>query len=416
MRVLIVTDSFPPHCGGSGWSTHELARGLRARGHELTIVQPRPGRRSGARIFEGLTIQELGATAPDLPYLRNYFKNERLWQQLQPQLHRMIRDAGIEIVHAQHVLGGPTAIAAAKTAGVPVVCTVRDYWPVCYWSTLIHDPGADSLCPACSRSMMTRCIRPRAGAFWPAALPFIPYMRRNLERKQHSLATADAVIAVSSTIACDLGVRASGLNGARIETIPNPVDLGRLRDLRSTTAAPLAAPYAIYVGKLEPNKGSLKLVAAIAQARLTMPLAIVGEGSERPRLERAFAGTGHDVRFTGWLDRDEAVRWLAHASMLVFPSHGPESLSRVLLEASALGVPIAAMDTGGTRDVVEHDVTGLLSSTPEQLGDHVSRLAADPALCARLAANARRRVETRFDAPLVVARIERLYRELCQPT
>ena len=37
--------------------------------------------------------------------------------------------------------------------------------------------------------------------------------------------------------------------------------------------------------------------------------------------------------------------------MLIFPSRGPESLSRVLIEASALGVPIAAMDTGGTRDI-----------------------------------------------------------------
>ena len=62
--------------------------------------------------------------------------------------------------------------------------------------------------------------------------------------------------------------------------------------------------------------------------------------------------------------------------MLIFPSRGPESLSRVLIEASALGVPIAAMDTGGTRDIIEHDVTGLLSNTPEGLADDVRRLRA----------------------------------------
>ncbi|SVA79998.1 uncharacterized protein METZ01_LOCUS132852, partial [marine metagenome] len=54
-----------------------------------------------------------------------------------------------------------------------------------------------------------------------------------------------------------------------------------------------------------------------------------------------------DVRFQGWLPRVEALRWLKHASVLIFPSHGPESLSRVLLEAAVLGVPTAAMDTGG---------------------------------------------------------------------
>src|SRR5713226_152828 len=114
------------------------------------------------------------------------------------------------------------------------------------------------------------------------------------------------------------------------------------------------------------------------------------------------------VRFTGWLPRDEALRWMAHASMLVFPSHGPESLSRVLLEASALGIPIAAMDTGGTRDIVEHDVTGLLSSSPEGLAADVRRLRQDAGLRQRLGEAAKRKAEREFDAAAVVARIEGL--------
>ena len=49
MRVLLATDAFPPVCGGSGWSTYELARGLRARGHDVLIVQPRPHTPRGVR-------------------------------------------------------------------------------------------------------------------------------------------------------------------------------------------------------------------------------------------------------------------------------------------------------------------------------------------------------------------------------
>ena len=118
------------------------------------------------------------------------------------------------------------------------------------------------------------------------------------------------------------------------------------------------------------------------------------------------------MRFTGWLGRDEAVIWLAHASLLVFPSYGPESLSRVLLESAALGVPIAAMNTGGTIDIVRHEQTGLLSSTPTELGDHVARLVADRALAARLANQARADVERHFEAASVVAQIEALYAAL----
>ena len=71
-------------------------------------------------------------------------------------------------------------------------------------------------------------------------------------------------------------------------------------------------------------------------------------------------------------------------AVLLFPSHGPESLSRVLLEASALGVPIAAMDTGGTRDIVIHDETGLLSKTPGALARDLGRLLSMTELRARV--------------------------------
>jgi len=43
LKILLVTDAFPPVCGGSGWSTYELARGLRSGGHDIAVVQPKPG-------------------------------------------------------------------------------------------------------------------------------------------------------------------------------------------------------------------------------------------------------------------------------------------------------------------------------------------------------------------------------------
>jgi len=259
---------------------------------------------------------------------------------------------------------------------------------------------------------MSRCIRPRAGAAWPLALPFIPYMTANLGRKQRSLARSSAIIAVSSTIAADLRERAPELAHTRIDTIPNPVEITAIRAAAQARPAPQPGPYAVYVGKLAPNKGVSKLLDAVERADLRWPLVIVGDGPQRESLEAAARTLGREVRFTGWLPRDEALGWLAHAALLVFPSHGPESLSRVLLEASAIGVPIAAMDTGGTRDIVTDGVTGLLSNTTGALAASIARLVADPQEAARLARAARARAEDAFDAPRVVERIESLYREL----
>ena len=84
MKVLLATDAFPPVSGGSGWSTHALARGLRARGHDVLVVRPRPGepRQIREASFDGFRVLEIGAPAPHVPYLRNYFKNERLYASL----------------------------------------------------------------------------------------------------------------------------------------------------------------------------------------------------------------------------------------------------------------------------------------------------------------------------------------------
>ena len=430
MKILIPTDAFPPVCGGSGWSTYELARGLRARGHAVTIVQPRPGTAAGVREtdYDGFRVLEFGAPAPDIPYVRNYYKSEKLTRSLAGYLETLLRADRYDIVHAQHVMTTLAAIEAAHTAHVPAVATVRDYWPVCYWSDLLHTRDGLALCPACTPANMRICIQPRAGALWPLALPMIPYMRANLASKRLGLARADAVIAVSHRIAADLVERAPELARTRVEVIPNPVDVASLRSGiglpagasakagdRGSGIGETAESYGLYLGKLAPNKGTSVLVDVVRRADLDWPLVIAGDGPDRPELERAAKASGRAIEFKGWVDRDEAARLLANASMLIFPSRGPESLSRVLLEASALGIPIAAMDTGGTRDIVEHDVTGLLSNSPAGLAADVRRLRQDAALRARLGEAARRKIEREFDAAAVVARIEALYMELGQP-
>src|SRR6187397_2327816 len=106
MRVLIPTDAFPPVCGGSGWSTYELARGLRARGHEITIVQPIPGQPAGVgeETYDAFTVRRFGAPAPDIPYVRNYYKSERLTRSLTGYLAALLAEDRHDIVHAQHVM------------------------------------------------------------------------------------------------------------------------------------------------------------------------------------------------------------------------------------------------------------------------------------------------------------------------
>jgi len=425
VRIRLVTDSFPPRAGGSGWSTFELARGLAARGHPVDIVHVVEAPRAGVarREYEGLAVTEYHVTAPPLPFARNRAKNERLYPRLGAWLAEgLVRD-GVDIVHGQHVMSGPASVLAAETAsairattGGPAnaarcasVVTVRDYWPVCYWSDLIIDPASPSLCPACTPANMRRCVRPHAGAAWPLTLPLVPYMRRNLARKQALLARAHALVAVSTAMGRDLAARAAGLDAERLAVVPNAVDVAALRREALAGPRPMDRPYVVFAGKLEANKGVQFLLGAVRDAPLPGPLVAVGDGTWRSRLEDEARRLAVPLQVTGWRSRGEVLAWIAHATILVFPSYGPESLSRVLVEASALGVAMAVMDTGGTRDIVVHEESGLVAATPEALARDVARLCADDGLRRRLGAGARRRAEMVFDTSVVMPRIEAVY-------
>jgi glycosyltransferase involved in cell wall biosynthesis len=414
MRILIATDAFPPASGGSGWSTYELARGLRSRGHEIVVVQPCPEPAPRPRAYDGFQLVAFPAPAPSVPFVRNYFRNERLYGRLAACLADLVRRERIDLIHAQHVLTGPAVVRAARACRIPSICTVRDYWPVCYWGDLIVRADPHEICPGCSASRMTRCLRPHAGAVWPLGLPFIPYMRANLRLKRRDLCGAAAIVAVSRRIAADLRERAPELSGVRIETIPNALDIAAVRTAVGESTRPLAEPYALFVGKLEPNKGITALVEVAREARLDIPIVVVGDGSARGALSDAAARAGCDVRLIGWQDREVVFRWLRHARFLIFPSSGPESLSRVLIEASALGVPIAAMNTGGTSDILTDEETALLSLSVAELAADVARLAADSALRDRLGAAAARFAATHFDLPVVLGRMERLYEDVVE--
>jgi glycosyltransferase involved in cell wall biosynthesis len=135
----------------------------------------------------------------------------------------------------------------------------------------------------------------------------------------------------------------------------------------------------------------------------------------RSDLEAEARERGMQIEILGWISREETLAWMRHATVLAFPSYGPESLSRVLIEASALGTAIAAMDTGGTRDIVQHGTTALLSQDPEGFARDLRRLFEDERLRAALGSRARSEAHAAFSAASVVERVEQVYRSLLEP-
>jgi len=410
MRLLIAADVFPPRCGGAGWSSYHLARALVHRGHEVQVVVPREGGKGvRERTHGGIPIREFGYFAPFLPLLRNVWRNELLWPRLGRFLAREVREGGYDLIHAQHSLTVPAAVRAGQAAGVPVVATVRDYWPLCYRATLLG--RGEVVCAGCRPDRAASCL----GGPW--ALPAYPYIRGNVRRKAGALARADAVIAVSRFLA---GRLAAIVPAEKLHVLPNLVDLEEIdRIVAREPDVPFPRPFLLFVGKVEANKGVFELLDALRQAaselppEARLPLLVAGDGSLSSRMEGELAALNWPACFLRWAEHDTVLRLLARCELLLFPSRWEEPLSRVLLEACACGTPILAMATGGTPEILADGRNGAL--VPPEVGAFARRLRElllDPAGRRRLGEEARRTAEERFAAPVVAEQVERLYRSL----
>ncbi len=384
MRIVLASEVYPPRAGGAGWSTRALALALRGAGHEVSVITTSPGPED----LDGLPVTRLSVGG------RKRLRVPRAFA-------ARLRAQGAAVIHAQHSLSALGALAGDAPERVAV--TVRDHWPVCFWSTRI---SRGALCPACGIRPMTRCVQ---GRVRPGALSWgaIPYMQGDLRLKRRALRRAGATLAVSEAIASEL--TAAGI--PRVETIPNLVDALEAAAL-AVDAPSIEVPerFLLFVGKLEENKGARALVPAVAAARTGLPLVVLGEGTLAHAVKRDAAEAGVPLLLRGWAEREDVLRILARATALVFPSLWPEPLSRVLLEALALGVPIAAMETGGTAEILGPG-GGLLVRDVEGLADALSRIVGQPGLREELHGAARQRAEAYSPAALV-PRYEAVYRRL----
>jgi glycosyltransferase involved in cell wall biosynthesis len=197
--------------------------------------------------------------------------------------------------------------------------------------------------------------------------------------------------------------------------LPNGVDTARFAGHHD--AASLGLPRGAYligtVGRAHPIKGQADLIAALPLVTTegeAPHLLIAGPASpEQAQALTAQAralGVAERVHLLG--PREDVPEVLAALDVFVLPSHS-EGMPNALLEAMAAGKPVIATAVGGSIELVTDGVNGLLvpAHSPDSLAAAVSRLRADPALAARLAAAAQEAAATRA-WPQVLSQYEAL--------
>jgi len=212
---------------------------------------------------------------------------------------------------------------------------------------------------------------------------------------QWAAGVADTSIGVCSALVDVL--RGWGVDETRLRVLRNGVDLQRFQpepQAQARHALDLAfglglgghaGPLLISVGHLVERKGNHLIVQAMPTLRHSHPqarLLIVGDGEERPALERLVArlGLSDAVTLVGAVPNEYLARWYSAADALVLAS-SREGWANVLLEAMACGTPVVATRIWGTPEVVAGPVAGVLvdeRSAPALAAGMLRLLAAPP--------------------------------------
>ena len=193
-------------------------------------------------------------------------------------------------------------------------------------------------------------------------------------------AKAGGLLAVSASLKAEMAGR--GLPEAKIRVHHTGVELDRFRPLDRNVAKAafgVTGPLLVTAGALIPRKGQAFAIEALAGLP-EATLMLVGDGPDRPMLERLARRVGVDqrVRFLGGRPHSDLPALLGAADVAVQPS-GAEGLANVWVEALACGTPVVTCDVGGARDAIDRPAAGrLVPREADAIAAAVRALLADP--------------------------------------
>jgi glycosyltransferase involved in cell wall biosynthesis len=347
MRITLVSpfDPQPPEhagrkaqVGGVERVFAEVSRRLAARGHEVTLVCSSAGP-SGRSVEQGVHV----------------VRQRRLLTVWRAPVATLTRNlpytADIIHVAATYPFTTPAVLRKARRLGIAGVLDFH------------FEPHLESALG-----------RAAADAYRRAAAP--------------AYAQADAVL-VRSLAYAEGAPSLSSVARDRLQVVPNGFDPQRFRP----TGPRRRGDYLLFVGRLVPYKGLEVLLRALAKARITAPLLVVGDGPLLPQLRQQARRLGLDAHFLGHVPDQELPALYRGARLTLLPSiNRQEAFGIALVESMACGTPVVASALPGVEEVARvgglvappGDVDALAAQIKAAL--EPGRLVNGPALAAKVGA------------------------------
>lgn len=357
---------FPPEVGGLESHVYFLARGLVERGHQVEMVT--------SRSLPGLAVREV---MDGIRVRRTWFpaRSPAGWIAFSllstPAFLAAAR--GADVLHAQTFAAVPPVAAARRLLGLPMVLTEHT----------------------------SHFLRLAGRRRWR------PILRGLVREADHVLATSVEIGEVAEALA----------PGVRVERIVNAVETTLFQRVEPAVPPVPGRRRVIVPRRLFKKNGVQHFVRAVPLILEAIPVEalVVGDGPERPRLERLARelGATEHVRFLGARPHREMPGYLSSAEIAVFPSL-MEATSVAALEAMACELPVAASRVGGLPEIVDETVGALFEpANPSDLAEKVIALLRRPDL-REMGRRARARVVERWSNARLAERHLEIYGALSE--
>lgn len=353
MKIVIATAVYYPQINGVAVFSHNLARGLVARGLEVLVICPSQTGRSYTQVVDGVKVCYLKSVDvkvyPDqiheIPKKRGLFYRHGLKVSVFPkrEVAEILTDFQPDVVHVQ--VSDPVGLSVvswARKHEVPVVTTEHNQPEVL--TDPLHVP---------------RILKKPANA-----LLYSYFRNRQSKSDFVTMPTKQAIYNLLSR-GRELGVPvaavSNGVDLARFKPGKAPAEIyekyGLMRD----------APTVLYVGRVDPEKKVGLVIEAFLKADVPgAQLVIVGDGVDKARLARKY-GDVDAVKFLGRVVGSDLYE-LYKVGWVFATASEIETQGIVLIEAAACGLPLVAVDAGAVSEVCIDEENGYLcepGSVPE---------------------------------------------------
>jgi glycosyltransferase involved in cell wall biosynthesis len=333
VKILVVHNPYK-QLGGEDIVFQQECRVLRRGGHEVLTYC-----RSNDEIKSMGALQKI-SLAPRTIWASDSKK----------QLAALLAKEKPEIVHVHNtfIMVSPAAFSACYEAGIPVVHTLHNYRLMCSAGTFYRKGG---VCEECATVGLWRGIQHACyhdSAAMSAVVASMIAVHRRLDTWTHPLHHYIAL----SQFARKKFIE-SGMPEERIFVKPNFVDPDPgLCDEKED--------YAVFVGRLSPEKRVSTLLNAWEASSSRFPLKILGGGPLLSELQEVAREKGLDgVHFLGQMPRNQAVSTIRKARFLIFSSEWYENFPVTIVEAFASGTPVICSRLGAMEEIVTDGRNGL---------------------------------------------------------